>query len=111
MARDDNPYVIRPRAGSTPQPLGSTLSRFFEQMGGPATSTVTDLAEAWGEIVGPALDGPTRPAGLLDGVLTVACDDASWAAQVGWMDGQIKQRFAQRFPDEELRRVRTRVAR
>lgn len=98
----------RRRVGQ-PRLIGNTLSRFLHQMGAPPTSTVTDLAGSWAEIVGPALAGPTRPAGLLDGVLTVACDDASWASQVGWMDGQIKERFAERFPDSELRRIRTRV--
>ena len=49
--------------------------------------------------------------GDLDGVLVVACDDPAWAAQVMWMEPQIRQGFAEVFPNLVLRRVHTRLTR
>ncbi len=94
-----------------PGKIGPALERFLALMGAPLVSTLTELTAAWPEIVGPALAGPTRPVEVVDGVLVVACSDASWASQIGWMDAQIKERFAARFPDETLRRVQTRIDR
>lgn len=74
-------------------------------------NVVAELTDRWPEIVGPALAGPTHPIELLDGVLTVRCDDPAWASQIGWMEGQIKQRFEAVFPGVTLEKVTTRLAR
>jgi predicted nucleic acid-binding Zn ribbon protein len=93
-----------------PVPLRQGLERFFRHLGAPPVDVVTELTNRWGDIVGPALAGPTRPAELVDGVLTVACSDPAWASQVMWMEAQIKQRFAAAFPSYALTKVVTRVA-
>ena len=48
---------------------------------------------------------------LVDRVLTIGCEDAAWAAQVGWMEAQIKQRFEALFGPGLVDRVTTRVDR
>lgn len=92
-----------------PAQLRQGLERFLRHLGAPPADVVTELGRRWGEIVGPALDGPTRPIELIDGVLVVACDDPAWASQVSWMEGQIAQRFAAIFDGAEVKRVTTRV--
>ncbi len=92
-----------------PQHLGFALERLFGHLGAPAVRTVADLGSLWSTIVGPGLAEHSRPAGLLDGVLNVQCDDAAWASQIKWMDAQIKDRFASHFPDAELRTIRASV--
>ena len=94
---------------SEPQHLGFALERLFGHLGAPAVRTLSDLGGQWSTIVGPGLAAHTKPAGLIDGVLTVHCDDAAWASQIKWMDAQIKERFAAHFPDTELRTVRASV--
>lgn len=91
--------------GEEPVPVREGLERFFRFLGAPPVDVVTRLAECWPEVVGPALAGPTRPLELIDGVLVVGCDDPAWAAQVAWMEAQIKQRFTQVFPSMVLKRV------
>ena len=94
--------------GEEPSPLRSGLERFLRHLGAPPTDVVSELGRRWGEIVGPALDGPTRPVELIDGVLVVACDDPAWASQITWMEGQITRRFAAIFDGVEVQRVVTR---
>lgn len=95
--------------GEEPASLRSGLERFLKHLGAPPTDVVAELGRRWGEIVGPALDGPTRPVELIDGVLVVACDDPAWASQIAWMEGQIARRFAAIFDGAEVRRVTTRL--
>lgn len=92
-----------------PVPVRVGLERFFKHLGAPPVNVVTQLTERWPEIVGPALAGRTHPLELVDGVLTIRCDDAAWASQIGWMEGQIKQRFEAVFPGVELAKVATRL--
>ncbi len=94
--------------GEEPVSLRSGLERFLRHLGAPAPDVVAELGRRWGEIVGPALDGPTRPVELIDGVLVVACDDPAWASQITWMEGQITRRFAAIFDGTTVERVVTR---
>jgi predicted nucleic acid-binding Zn ribbon protein len=97
--------------GGEPTPLREGLERYFRHLGVPPVDVVSELTNRWADIVGPALAEPTRPRDLVDGVLTVVCDDAAWASQIGWMEAQIKQRFAAIFPEYEVVKVVTRTAR
>ncbi len=92
-----------------PARLKAGLERFLRHLGAPPTDVVTELTRRWPDIVGPALSGPTRPVELVDGVLLVLCDDAAWASQITWMDGQIKRRFQALFEGVDIVRVVTRV--
>ena len=96
-------------AEDEPVPVREGLERFFRFLGAPPIDVVTRLADRWSDVVGPALAGPTRPLELIDGVLVVVCVDPAWAAQVTWMEAQIKQRFTQVFPGMTLKRVLART--
>lgn len=97
--------------GDEPAPLREGLERYFRHLGVPPVDVVAELNNRWADIVGPALAEPTRPRDLVDGVLTVVCDDAAWASQIGWMEAQVKQRFASIFPEYELVKVVAKTAR
>ena len=94
-----------------PVSLRRSLERFLHAYGAPPVDVVSRLTGAWGQVVGPALDGPTRPLELVDGVLVVLCDDPAWASQIGWMDRQIRDRLVALFPQVTVDRVVTRTAR
>ncbi len=103
----------REQRWSSPQPLaiGETLDSYLDYLGAPPIRTLSALQERWTEIVGPALAEPTRPIELVDGVLVIGCDDATWASQVGWMEAQITARFKALFPETEIRRIKPRIGR
>jgi predicted nucleic acid-binding Zn ribbon protein len=94
-----------------PVPLRESLERLFHNLGAPPVSVITRLQERWPDLVGPALAASTRPIDLVDGVLTVACSDGAWAAQVRWMEAQITARFDEVFGPGRLDRVVVRVDR
>lgn len=109
---DDDPELrARLAASSDPQPLRKPLERLIETMGAPPVSVLTKLGERWADLVGPALADATRPIELVDGVLVVACSDGALAAQVGWMEAQIRDRFDEVFGPGQLDRVVARVER
>lgn len=99
----------RYRAGDDPSIIGETLENYLQYLGAPPIRTLGALQERWNDIVGPALSEPTRPIELLDGVLVIGCDDATWASQVGWMETQIIRRFRELFPETEVRKITTRI--
>jgi predicted nucleic acid-binding Zn ribbon protein len=78
-------------------------------MGAPPVKTLGTIHDRWAEIVGPALAQHSRPTKVLDGVLQIGCDEASWASQIGWMDDQIKRRCAEVFDGLTIVRVRVSV--
>jgi hypothetical protein len=94
-----------------PPTLGDSLDRLVRNLGAPPISILSQLADRWPDVVGPALSSTTRPVELVNGVLTIACDDAAWAAQVGWMEAQIKQRFDDVFGPGQLLRLSVRTDR
>lgn len=94
---------------SEPTPIREGLERFFRHLGAPPVDVVSELRSQWPDIVGPALAEPTRPGELVNGVLTVICDDSAWASQISWMEAQIRQRFAAAFPSYTLTRVVAKV--
>lgn len=92
-----------------PAPVREGLELFFKHLGAPPVDVVSTLGDRWVEVVGPAMVDRTRPLEMIDGVLVIGCDDPAWASQIGWMEQQIKDRFANVFPTIELRRVTTRA--
>ncbi|MGH1492759.1 MAG: DUF721 domain-containing protein [Acidimicrobiales bacterium] len=111
--REDEDEELRQKLGKTggPARLVEPLERLVGNLGAPPISILSQLENRWPDIVGPALSGPTRPVELIDGVLLIACEDAAWAAQVGWMETQIKERFEATFGAGQLNRVSTRIDR
>ncbi len=110
-ADEDDELRARIRNSAGPTRLADALDRLVRNLGAPPVSVLTQLEDRWPDVVGPGLSGPTRPVELVDGVLTIACEDAAWAAQVGWMEAQIKQRFEAAFGQDLVRRVSVRIDR
>lgn len=91
--------------------LADGLERYVRNLGAPPISILTQLEDRWPEIVGPGLSTSTRPAELVNGVLTIACTDTAGASQIGWMETQIVKRFASTFNTNIVERVVSRVDR
>jgi predicted nucleic acid-binding Zn ribbon protein len=80
----------------------------LRHLGVPDTSTLPSLADAWADLVGPAVAGHTEPVTLRHGTLVVRVDDPAWAAQVRWMEAQLLEqlRIAPTFATVERIEVR-----
>jgi predicted nucleic acid-binding Zn ribbon protein len=94
-----------------PTPLKRSIERLVEHLGAPPISILSQLHDRWPEVVGPGLAAQTRPIELVDKVLTVGCPEGAWAAQVGWMEAQIIDRFGAIFGPDLVERVSVRVDR
>ncbi len=92
-----------------PSSLGHGLERMMRLLGGPPPNTMRSIESRWGDIVGPALAEHTRPVELVDGVLTVRCDDPVWSAQIQWMEHEILERLADLGGSAAARKVRVRT--
>lgn len=98
-----------PEPFSKPELLGDALEALMRHLGAPPVRIVTSLRTAWPDIVGPVLAANSRPAEVIDGELTVHCDDPAWASQIKWMETQIGQRCAQAFDGLRVDRIRVRI--
>lgn len=107
---EDQPEPSREASEAGFTPLAESLETFVRNLGAPPISVLTQLDDRWPELVGPGLASATRPVELVDGVLTVACDDSAWASQISWMEGQIQKRFAATFGSDLVKRVVARVS-
>ena len=92
-------------ADDEPVPLRHSIEQVFEFLGAPPIEVVASLRGRWEEIVGPGLAEATEPVAVVEGVLTVRCDDGAWASQLTWMEAQIKARYEQVFPGRTLTKV------
>ncbi len=78
----------------------------------PALAPATALAriqEAWADAAGPAIASAARPVAERDGVLTVACEAAVWAAELELLAGEILPRLNARLGDGAVRELRCRT--
>lgn len=94
-----------------PARLRDGLERYLRHLGAPPVQVLTKLHDRWPEVVGPMLAERSRPVELVNGVLVVACEDASWASQLSWMETQIRQRCGSLFNGLSVSRVNVRVDR
>lgn len=92
-----------------PGSLGAGLERMMRLLGGPPPNTMRTIGERWSDIVGPALAEHTAPVELVDGVLTIRCDDPIWSAQIRWMEAEIVERLADLERGAAPRKVRVRT--
>jgi predicted nucleic acid-binding Zn ribbon protein len=47
----------------------------------------------WGETCGPAIAAESQPVAERDGVITVACRSATWAAELDLMQEELRERL------------------
>ena len=77
----------------------------------PAT-LLANVQTAWGEVVGDAIAAEATPVAERDGVVTVACDSATWAQELDLLSDQILAQLTAELPsDAGLRALRFNAAR
>jgi predicted nucleic acid-binding Zn ribbon protein len=90
-----------------PRPIAQALSGLTPGLA-PATA-LARVQEVWPAAAGPAIAAAARPVAEHDGVLTVACDAAVWAAELDLLAGEIVPRINARLGGEAVRELRCRT--
>ncbi|MCW3034361.1 MAG: hypothetical protein QOK19_2588 [Solirubrobacteraceae bacterium] len=90
-----------------PRTIAQALSRMTAGLA-PAT-VLARVQEVWPAAAGPAIAAAARPVAEHDGVLTVTCDAAVWAAELDLLAGEIVPRINARLGGETVRELRCRT--
>jgi predicted nucleic acid-binding Zn ribbon protein len=90
-----------------PRALADALTRLTSTLA-PATA-LARVQEVWPSAAGPAIAAAARPVAEHDGVLTVACEAAVWAAELDLLAGEIIPRINARLGAETVHELRCRT--
>jgi predicted nucleic acid-binding Zn ribbon protein len=87
-----------------PRPAAAALRRVIDRRA-PATLLAAVQAE-WPRACGAAIGSETQPVAERDGVITVACRSATWAAELDMMQDQLRSRLNQALGGERVEGLR-----
>jgi predicted nucleic acid-binding Zn ribbon protein len=74
----------------------------------PAT-TLARVQQAWEQAVGTVIADAGRPTAERDGLLTITCADAVWAAELDLMSSELVERLNETLGGELIRKLRCRT--
>jgi predicted nucleic acid-binding Zn ribbon protein len=92
-----------------PTPLSGVLDRLLGGLGAPPADALTTLFERWSELAGTPLGDHGRPVSVEAGVLIVAVDDALWATEWRYRQGEVLRRCDEALGAGVVTRVDVRV--
>lgn len=90
-----------------PRPLSLALEGLTQTLA-PATP-LARVQELWEQTVGAAVAEAGVPTAEHDGVLTITCADAVWAAELDLMSYELLARLNQALDGEPIRKLRCRT--
>lgn len=97
------------RSDPGPRRLGGSLDRISRSLGGPAASALAEIFTRWPDIVGTAVAHHSWPVSLVRGALTIGVDEPGWAAQLTYLEGDIRRRLDEVAGAGVVARVRVTV--
>lgn len=89
-----------------PRPLSLALNGLTAALA-PAT-TLARVQNAWEQAAGSVIAQAGLPTAERDGVLTITCADAVWAAELDLMSSELVSRLNQTLGEELVDRLRCR---
>ncbi len=92
---------------SGPRPLSHALRGLTDTLA-PAT-TLARAQRAWEHAVGAAIAEAGRPTAEREGVLTITCADAVWAAELDLMGSDLVERLNVELGETLVHRLRCRA--
>lgn len=101
----------RDDSGAPPREVGEVVRGLLSDAPMRRGVALGRLVRAWEKVVGPHLARETRPIGLDDGGLVVAASNGAWAAQVRFLEEEIRRRANEALDADEVRSVRVVVGR
>ena len=91
----------------SPRPLALALERLAPRLA-PATP-LARIQEVWAAAAGPAIASAASPVSEREGVLTVRCEAAVWAAELDLLGEQIVSRVNELLGTSAVREMRCRT--
>ncbi len=90
-----------------PRPFSLALGGLTDALA-PATP-LARVQRVWEQAVGVKIAAAGQPTGERDGVLTIACTDAVWAAELDLMGPELVARVNRILGDEPVHKLRCRI--
>lgn len=90
-----------------PRPLSLALGGLTDALA-PATP-LARVQQVWEQAVGAKIASAGRPTAEREGMLTIACTDAVWAAELDLMGPELVARLNRTLGDEPVHKLRCRV--
>jgi predicted nucleic acid-binding Zn ribbon protein len=90
-----------------PRPVGVLLSPLTERL--EPASTLGSVQRCWASVAGEQIAGAAQPVSERDGVLTLVCEDAVWAAELELMGPTLVSALNAAIGGSTLLRVRVRA--
>ncbi|MDQ4058492.1 MAG: DUF721 domain-containing protein [Actinomycetota bacterium] len=78
--------------GKDPARVGEVLDGLGVRLGLGRSSDVGIIWTRWDQIVGTTIAGHAEPSSLRDGLLKIRAESPVWAAELGYLAGEIKSR-------------------
>jgi predicted nucleic acid-binding Zn ribbon protein len=90
-----------------PRPLALALAGLTDGL--TPTTTLARVQRTWPQVVGPVIARAGSPTAERDGVLTVTCADAVWAAELDMMSAELIARLNRALEGELIHKLRCRT--
>jgi predicted nucleic acid-binding Zn ribbon protein len=90
-----------------PRPLSFALEGFTDSLA--PSSTLALAQRVWQQVAGSAIAEAGRPTAERDGMLTITCSDAVWAAELDLMSPELVTRLNQALGKELIHKLRCRI--
>ena len=100
-----------PGTSSPPTRLADTLDRVLGRRGAPSRAGIEVGFDRWGDVVGEAMAGRTRPLAIHGEALVVACDEPAVATHVRFLEAQLVARVTELAGSRQIARIEVRVDR
>jgi predicted nucleic acid-binding Zn ribbon protein len=88
-----------------PQGVASAISRLVAERGWSETVAVGGVLGRWEAVVGADIAAHCTPLSFADGVLTVAADSSTWAAQVRLLTPTLLRKLADEVGEGTVQRI------
>ena len=96
---------LRPAQGAAPEPLAGLVQSLVDRRGWQQRLEGARVHGRWLDIAGEQLARQTEPVRLVGGVLVVRASSSPWAAQVGYLTGELAARANAVLGEGAVRRV------
>jgi predicted nucleic acid-binding Zn ribbon protein len=98
------------RSRRAPRPLAAALNATLDQV--EPETLLANVQTVWAAAVGEAIAAEATPVAEREGVVTIACDSATWAQELDLLSDQILAQVRSELPPEApLRGLRFNAAR
>lgn len=102
-------HPIAEPGGRPPQRLSVSLDAVARDLGGTGGPALVALMQRWSALVGEQMAAHCRPIALQHGALTIGVEDATWGAQLRWLEADVLNRLSEGLGPGVVTRITVRV--